>query len=113
VNYSTEIEPAMRSFYDSLSERDRRRSAALEAAQRGHGGVASITAVLGSDPKTIRPGQDDLGHLPDDLGQRVRKKGGDASGAERLGRLGRRTSCGCSRTTPQATRCVRTGSGPS
>ena len=74
VNYSTEIEQAMRSFSDSLSERDRRRSAALEAAQLGHGGVASITAVLGSDPTTIRPGPDDLGHLPDDLGQRVRKK---------------------------------------
>jgi hypothetical protein len=81
VKYSTEIEQAMRSFYASLSERARRRYAAIEAAKLGHGGVEYITSGLGCDPTTIRPGQDDLGHLPADLGQRVRKKGVDASGA--------------------------------
>ena len=34
--------------------------------------------MLGCDPKTIRQGQHDLDHLPDDLGDRVRKKGVDA-----------------------------------
>jgi hypothetical protein len=79
--YSTEIEQAMRSFYDSLSEKDRRRYAAIEVAKLGYGGVEYIASVLGCDPKTIRQGQHDLGHLPDDLSERVRKKGGDASGA--------------------------------
>ncbi|MGZ3357408.1 MAG: hypothetical protein ACXVBO_21525 [Isosphaeraceae bacterium] len=81
MTYSPEIEQAMRSFYDSLSEKDRRRYAAIEVAKLGHGGVEYIASVLGCDPKTIRHGQHDLGHLPDDLGERVRQKGGDASGA--------------------------------
>ena len=76
-----EIEQAMRSFYDSLSEKDRRCYAAIEVAKLGYGGVEYIASVLGCDPKTIRQGQHDLGHLPDDLSERVRKKGGDASGA--------------------------------
>ena len=79
--YSPEIEQAMRSFYDSLSEKDRRRYAAIEVAKLGHGGVEYIASVLGCDPKTIRHGQHDLGQLPDDLGDRVRQKGVDASGA--------------------------------
>ena len=37
--YSPEIEQAMRSSYDSLSEKDRRRYAAIEVAKLGHGGV--------------------------------------------------------------------------
>jgi hypothetical protein len=40
-----------------------------------------MATLLGCDPKTIRRGQQDLDHLPDDLGERVRKKGADASGA--------------------------------
>ena len=81
MTYSPEIEHSMRMFYDSLSEKDRRRYAAIEAAKLGHGGIESIAALLGCDPKTIRQGQQDLDHLPDDLGGRVRKKGADASGA--------------------------------
>ena len=80
MSYRPEIEQAMRSFYDSLSEKDRRRYAAIEVAKLGHGGVEYIAAVLGCDPKTIRHGQDDLARLPDDLGDRVRKKGADGSG---------------------------------
>ena len=54
---------------------------AIEATKLGHGGTEYVAALLGCDPKTIRHGQDDLSHLPDDLGDRVRQKGGDASGA--------------------------------
>jgi hypothetical protein len=81
MTYSPEIEQAMRSFYDSLSEKDRRRYAAIEVAKLGYGGVEYIASVLGCDPKTVRQGQHNLGHLPDDLGDRVRKRGVDASGA--------------------------------
>jgi hypothetical protein len=79
--YSPQIEHSMRMFHDSLSERDRRRYAAIEAAKLGHGGIEYIATLLGCDPKTIRQGQQDLDHLPDELGQRVRKKGAGASGA--------------------------------
>ena len=39
MKYSGEIEQAMRILYASLSERDRRRYAAIEAAKLGHGGI--------------------------------------------------------------------------
>jgi hypothetical protein len=76
MTYSPEIEQAMRMFYESLSEKDRRRYAAIEAAKLGHGGIAYIATLLGCDPKTIRQGRLDLDRLPDDLGDRVRKPGG-------------------------------------
>jgi hypothetical protein len=78
MTYSSEIEHSMRMFHDSLSEKDRRRYAAIETAKLGHGGTAYIATLLGCDPKTIRQGQQDLDQLPDDLGKRVRKKGADA-----------------------------------
>ena len=71
----------MRMFYDSLSEKDRRRYAAIEAAKLGHGGTEYVATLLGCVPKTIRQGQHDLDQLPDGLGDRVRKKGAAPSGA--------------------------------
>ena len=81
MTYSPEIEHSMRMFHDSLSEKDRRRYAAIEAAKLGHGGIEYIATLLGCDPKTIRQGQHDLDQLPDGLGGRVRKKGAGGSGA--------------------------------
>ena len=81
MSYSPEIEHSMRMFHDSLSEKDRRRYAAIEAAKLGHGGIEYVSIVLGCDPKTIRQGQHDLDQLPDELGKRVRKKGAGESGA--------------------------------
>ena len=75
MTYSAEIEHSMRIFYDSLSEKDRRRYAAIEAAKLGHGGTEYISALLDCDPKTIRQGRQDLDQLPDGLDDRVRKKG--------------------------------------
>lgn len=58
MTYSPEIEHSMQMFHDSLSEKDRRRYAAIEAAKLGHGGIAYVSILLGCDPKTIlqRPG---------------------------------------------------------
>ena len=75
MTFSPEIEHSMRMFYQSLSEKDRRRYAAIEAAKLGYGGTQVIADLLGCDPKTIRQGKDDLAHLPDDLHGRIRKKG--------------------------------------
>jgi hypothetical protein len=75
--YSPELEHSMRMFHDSLSEKDRRRYAAIEVAKLGHGGIDYISTLLGCDPKTVRQGRQDLERLPDDLGDRVRKKGAD------------------------------------
>jgi hypothetical protein len=78
--YAEQLEREMKKFYDSLSEKDRRRYAAVEAAKLGHGGIEYVARVLGCDAKTIWHGQQDLAALSLDTRERVRKKGGDASG---------------------------------
>ena len=76
--FPDDIERMMRRLYNSLSEKDRRRYAAVEAAKLGHGGIESISRVLDCDPKTIRLGQLELqGEQQLDPG-RERKKGADA-----------------------------------
>jgi hypothetical protein len=75
--YPPEVYEHMKAFYDSLSEKDRRRYAAVEAEKLGHGGVEYIASVLGCDEKTIRQGRSDVRHLPEDEAEgRIRKKGG-------------------------------------
>jgi hypothetical protein len=67
MKYSDEIEKVMRILYVSLSERDRRRYAAVEAAKLGHGGITYIASVLGCSYKTILKGQFDLAVLSDGI----------------------------------------------
>lgn len=75
--YGPEIEQQLRQYYQSLSEKDRRRFAAVEAIKLGHGGIRYIAQVLGCDPQTIQEGMRELKQLPDDpAGHRVRKPGG-------------------------------------
>jgi hypothetical protein len=70
----------MKTFYESLSEKDRRRYAAVEAAKLGQGGTDYMATVLGCAPKTIRQGQRDLEALPPETWERSRRKGGAANG---------------------------------
>jgi len=58
--YNEEIERAMISLYDSLSEKDRRRYAAVEAKKIGHGGATYISTLFNCDHKTITRGLNDL-----------------------------------------------------
>ena len=71
-----EIERKMKRFFDWLSEKDRRRYAAVEAAKLGHGGVEYVARVLRCDPKTIWQGMKDLEEPQDSAAGRIRKKGG-------------------------------------
>ena len=74
--YEPHIEERMREFSRTLSERDRRRFAALEAARLGHGGIEYIAEVLGCSTRTIERGADELGQLPTDpAAGRVRRPG--------------------------------------
>lgn len=75
--YSTEIECQMTTLFDLLSEKDRRRYAAVEADKLGHGGVGYIAGLFQIDPKTIRQGRADLALPQDPAEDRVRKKGVD------------------------------------
>src|SRR6266852_1178057 len=75
--YSPEIERLLYQYYQSLSEKDRRRFAALEAIKLGHGGIRYIAKVLACDPQTVQDGMREIKQLPDDpAGSRVRKPGG-------------------------------------
>ena len=75
--YEEQIEVQMVNFYQSLSEKDWRRYAAVEAGKLGHGGVAYIARLFGCNPDTIRQGAADVQQLPQDAAEgRVRKKGG-------------------------------------
>jgi len=68
----------MQNFYNSLSEKDRRRYAAIEAHKLGRGGIQYIAEVLECAPKTIRRGIRELKKLPNDdtPAPRIRKPGG-------------------------------------
>ncbi len=61
--YAPEGEHLLRQYYQTLSEKDRRRFAAVEAATLGRGGISYISNVLGCDRQTIRVGMRELQHL--------------------------------------------------
>ncbi len=58
--YPAEVEAAMRRLFRSLSERERRHYAAVEAAKLGRGGVAYLAGVFNCDEKTIRRGRREM-----------------------------------------------------
>ena len=71
------IAQLLRQYSQSLSEKDRRRFAALAALTLGHGGSRSLAKVLGCAPQTLPDGMRERKQRPDDpAGRRVRKPGG-------------------------------------
>jgi len=76
IEKSAAQEEQMRDFAATLNEKDRRRFAAVQASQLGHGGITYIANVLGCSTKTIERGIAELGQLKDDpAAGRVRRKG--------------------------------------
>ena len=73
---SPEIEAQMRTFYQSLSEKDRRRYAAIEAKKLGHGGISHICRVLGCNERTVNRGMRELENLLPEKETRIRQPGG-------------------------------------
>ncbi len=59
-SYSSEVEAKMQRLYQSLSEKDRRRYAAIEALKLGWGGINYISQLFGCDDDTIRFGLKEL-----------------------------------------------------
>jgi hypothetical protein len=74
--YPREVERHIKSLYESLSEKDRRRYAAIEAAKLGYGGQSYMKRLLGVDYKTLARGRRELDDPPDLPRGRIRKKGG-------------------------------------
>jgi len=58
--YPSEVEQQMQRLYHSLSEKDRRRYAAIEALKLGWGGITYISQMFGCDYYTIRFGMEEL-----------------------------------------------------
>ena len=74
--YLAEVEQQMQRFYDSLSEKDRRRYAAVEALKLGRGGVSYISRLLRCDDEAMQLGRREL-EAEEPLSQRrIRSVGG-------------------------------------
>jgi len=76
--YSNSIESEMKKFYKSLSEKDKRRYAAIEAQKLGWGGISYVMQLLGCSRNTIIKGLEDLERMDEQTvnSSRIRKKGG-------------------------------------
>ena len=76
--YLEASERLMRKFYQTLSEKDRRRYAAIEAKKLGHGGITYVAQVLGCAQSTISIGIQELERLPEGSGYAasIRRPGG-------------------------------------
>lgn len=73
--YPSEIESQMLDFYNSLSEKDRRRYAAIEVIKLGYGGATYIRSILQCDDRTITRGVNDLTSGLSNESSRIRQSG--------------------------------------
>lgn len=74
--YSPQLEQQMQRYYQSLSEKDRRRYAAIEVLKLGHGGMSYITNLLGCHAKPVRRGIAELQDEQALSAERIRQPGG-------------------------------------
>lgn len=74
--YPPEVETQMQRFYNSLSEKDRRRYAAVEALKLGWGGKTYISDLLGCDDEAMQLGSQELKEDEALANGRIRKPGG-------------------------------------
>jgi hypothetical protein len=92
VGYEKAIEIKMQWPFATLSEKDRRRYAGIEAAKLGHGGIEYVSMLFALDPKTVRSGLMELEQADDPAPERVRKKVGAINGRLGSGRCWRTIS---------------------
>jgi hypothetical protein len=73
--YSETIEAKMVLYYQTLSEKERRRYAAIEAEKIGYGGISYMVRLLGCRPETIKRGMEEMKSPEIIKENRIRKKG--------------------------------------
>jgi hypothetical protein len=74
--YDEQTQMRMKCFFESLSEKDRRRYAAVEAERLGYGGIVCAAEIFGCSTRTITRGLAELDALEDDpAAGRVRRPG--------------------------------------
>jgi len=78
TSYDTSIEQQMSKFFTTLSEKDKRRYAGIEALKLSHGGLTYIAGVLGCSRKLVAKGMKEILKLAANSGydKRIRKPGG-------------------------------------
>jgi hypothetical protein len=79
--YPSNIEAQMQRYYQSLSEKDRRRYAAIEAVKLGYGGQAYIRRLFGCDHETLKLGLKELEDEKVLQDERIRQPGGGRKSA--------------------------------
>lgn len=73
--YTPDIEQKMKIYYQSRSEKDRRRYAAIEALKLGYGGVSYVVRLLGCNHRTVERAIEELSS-PEAMNQtRIRAQG--------------------------------------
>ena len=77
ICYSLETERTMKTLYNTLNEKDKRRYAAVEALKLGHGGIGYIALLFECSRNTISEGMRELQSFPEDVSYdpRIRKPG--------------------------------------
>jgi hypothetical protein len=60
IPYENSVEEEMKNFYDSLSEKDRRRYAAIEVRKLAYGAKQYVSDILACDYKNIEKSLSDL-----------------------------------------------------
>lgn len=77
--YNEPIERAMKDYFATLSEKDRRRYAGVEALKLGHGGIKYVADLFGIRRQTVRRGLKEIANMPpaEKANKRIRKKGAD------------------------------------
>lgn len=74
--YGAAIEEQMRNLYQSLSEKDRRRYAAIEAKKLGYGGISYVCRLFGCDEGSVKHGLQELARPLSADETRIREVGG-------------------------------------
>ncbi len=80
-SYPLKVEQQMQQFYRSLSEKDRRRYAGIEAVKLGWGGISYISQLFGCDYYTMRFGIEELDDQSAMSMSEIRRRGGGRKSA--------------------------------
>lgn len=105
--YPAPIEAQMQRYYQSLSEKDRRRYAASEAIKLGYGGQVYIRQLFGCHHETLALGMAELNDETILEQERIRRVGGGRKSAfETIDGLDE-AFCGCWSNTRQVHRWMK------
>ncbi len=81
--YDGSIESDMKEFFQTLSEKDKRRYVAIEAKKLEHGGQLYLSQILGCSTRTIQRGLAELKAKEGIVQGRIRRLGGGRKGYEK------------------------------